>query len=63
VKGISYPYDSSTKGLMKAIDSQRLQPDLVDLLDESQCYYYDGNIYCNLYARLTCSRVSGRRVA
>ena len=51
MKGISYPYDSSTKGLMKAIDSQRLQPDLVDLLDESQCYYYDGNIILSFVSK------------
>ncbi len=33
---------------MKAIDSQRLHPDLVDLLDESQCYYYDGCLLVEL---------------
>ena len=47
-QGISYPYDHSTKGLMKAIDSQRLLPDLIDILDENQCHYYDGCLVIEL---------------
>lgn len=39
---MSYPYDSSTKDFIKTIDSLRLPPDFVELLEEVPCVYYDG---------------------
>jgi len=41
-QSISYPYDSSTKDFTKTIDSLRLPPDFVELLEEVPCVYYDG---------------------
>jgi len=41
-QGAQYSYDSNTRGLIKCIDSRRLPPDLVELLDGIPNVYYDG---------------------
>eukprot|EP01087_Luapelamoeba_hula_P000276 TRINITY_DN1018_c0_g1_i2.p2 TRINITY_DN1018_c0_g1~~TRINITY_DN1018_c0_g1_i2.p2 ORF type:complete len:472 (-),score=65.08 TRINITY_DN1018_c0_g1_i2:1693-3108(-) len=41
---IPYPYDHSTKEFLRTLDSQRLAPDFVELLEGVPCQYYDGCI-------------------
>jgi hypothetical protein len=37
-----HPYNSDTEVFLRAIDQHRMPPDLLELLEEVPCYYYDG---------------------